>query len=53
MMMLIYAKQHLSNIWGVIHEKGREHWRWVEMEPKHLIKTDVQFNPNIWKTKND
>ena len=24
----------------------------LEMEPKYLIKNDVQLNPNIFKTKN-
>ena len=23
-------KQHLSNIWGSIREKGKQHWGWVE-----------------------
>ena len=29
-MMLIYIKQHLSNIWSSIHEKVKPHWGWVE-----------------------
>ena len=32
MMMLIYIKQHLRNIWGSIHEKIKQHWGWVEKE---------------------
>ena len=29
-MILIYIKQHLSNIWSSIHEKVKQHWGWVE-----------------------
>ena len=29
-MMLTCNKQHLSNIWGSIHEKVNHHWGWVE-----------------------
>ena len=28
-MMLIFIKQHLSNIWSSIHEKVKQHWGWV------------------------
>ena len=28
--MVIYIKQHLSNIWNSIHEKVKQHWAWVE-----------------------
>ena len=34
-MMAIYIKQHLSNIWSSIHEKVKEHWGWVEK--KHYL----------------
>ena len=30
MMMLICIKQHLSNIWNLIHEKVKQDWAWVE-----------------------
>ena len=30
MMILICIKQHLSNIWGSIHEKVQRQWGWVE-----------------------
>ena len=30
MMMLISIKQHSANTWGLIHEKVKEHWGWVE-----------------------
>ena len=29
-MMVIYIKQHLSNIWSSIHEKVKQHWGWTE-----------------------
>ena len=29
-MMLISIKQHSANTWGLIHEKVKEHWGWVE-----------------------
>ena len=29
-MMVIFSKQHLSNIWSWIHEKVKQHWGWVE-----------------------
>ena len=28
--MAICIKQHLSNIWGSVHEKVKQHWGWVE-----------------------
>ena len=30
MMMLTCIKKHLSNIWGSIHEKIKQHWGWVK-----------------------
>ena len=30
MMMVIFNKQHLSNIWSSIHEKVKQRWGWVE-----------------------
>ena len=30
MMMLLCIKQHLSNIWSLIHENVKQHWGWVE-----------------------
>ena len=29
-MMVIYIKQHLSNIWNSVYEKVKQHWGWVE-----------------------
>ena len=29
-MMLIFIKQHLSNIWSSIHDKVKQHWGLVE-----------------------
>ena len=28
--MVICIKQHLSNIWSLIHEIVKQHWGWVE-----------------------
>ena len=28
--MSLYNKQHLSNIWGPIHEKVKQHWGLAE-----------------------
>ena len=33
MMMLTCINQHLRNIWGSIHEKGKQHWGWIEKKP--------------------
>ena len=30
MMILIYIKQHLSNIWSLIHENVKQQWGWAE-----------------------
>ena len=30
LVMVICIKQHLSNIWSLIHEKVKHHWGWVE-----------------------
>ena len=32
MMILIFSKQHLSNIWSWIHEKVKQLWDWVEKQ---------------------
>ena len=29
-MMSLFNKQHLSTIWGSIHEQVKQHWDWVE-----------------------
>ena len=41
-MMVIGIKQHLSKIWSSVHEKGKQHWGWVEKKcclykKKHVI----------------
>ena len=33
MMLLIYIKEHLNNIWISIYEKVKHHWDWVEQKP--------------------
>ena len=30
MTMLIFVKQHISNIWSSIREKVKQHWGWVK-----------------------
>ena len=30
MMMLIFIKHNLSNIWSSIQDKVKQHWGWVE-----------------------
>ena len=32
MMMFIYVKQHLSNIWSSVHEKVKQNWGWVKIK---------------------
>ena len=39
--------------WDLLHALGCTNHSNLEMEPKYLIKSDVQLNPNIFKTKND
>ena len=29
-MVVTFVKEHLSNIWGSIHEKVKQHWGWFE-----------------------
>ena len=29
-MMVLRIKQHLRNIWSLIHENVNQHWGWVE-----------------------
>ena len=36
MMMLICIKQLRSSIWSSIHEKVKQHWRWVEKKCSNL-----------------
>ena len=45
-MLIICIKQHLSNIWGSIHEKVKQHWGWVEKKAL-LVKKHVIWNPLI------
>ena len=30
MMVLVCIKQHLSDIWSLVHEKVKQHWVWVK-----------------------
>ena len=38
--------------WDLLHALDCTNRSNLEMEPKYLIKNDVQLNPNIFKTKN-
>ena len=38
MMMPIYIKQHLSNIWKSVHEKVKQHWGWAEKSVAYFYK---------------
>ena len=37
MMMLIWIKQHLSNIWNSIHEKVNQRWGWLQKKACILL----------------
>ena len=39
-MMVICIKQHLSNIWSLIHEKVKQNWGWIEKK-RCLLKKRV------------
>ena len=47
----ICNKQHLSNIWGSIHEKFSQRWGWVEKsvayKEKHVMLKILIFGINI------
>ena len=36
-MIVICIKQHLSNNWGSIYEKVKQHWGWVEEKKKKAL----------------
>ena len=52
-MMIICIKQHLSNIWCSIHEKGKQHGDWVEkkrcfkkkrvIQPKYGLTHHIEY----------
>ena len=42
MMMLKCIKQHLSNIWGSIHENVKQQWAWAEKSVADKKKSLVQ-----------
>ena len=47
-MILIYIKQHLSNIWSSIHEKVNQHQGSIEKRALVLKKARI---PAVWKSK--
>ena len=52
--MLIWTKQHLSNVWSSIHEKVNQHWGKKALLIKKSVKFDnsLQGNENnIWISK--
>ena len=49
MMVLIYIKQHFSNMGSSIHEKVKQHWRRVEK--KHLASLLVSLNKLFFFTE--
>ena len=52
MMMPIYIKQHLSNIWSSIHEKLKQNWGWAKKKAL-LIKKACISDYKIMIEEND
>ena len=50
-MMVISIKQHLSNIWGSIHEKVMQHWGWVERKSLAYKKTCITKKCSLFQCK--
>ena len=52
MTMLIYIKQHLSDIWSWIHKKVKQHWGWIEKKrclyKKKKCVTFFHFHLSHW-----
>ena len=46
-MIVIYIKQHLSNIWSSIHKKVKQHWGWVE---KKRVQRFLLYQTTFLKT---
>ena len=42
MVMLICTKQHLRNIKGLIYEKVKQHWDWVEKNVAYKKKACIR-----------
>ena len=45
-MIFICNKQHVSNIWSLIHEKVKQHWGWIE-------KKSDSYKKSVYITKNN
>ena len=45
--MPLCNKQHLSNIWGSIHEKVKQHWGWVEKNVAYKKTCIMNISENI------
>ena len=53
MIMLVYTKQHLSNIWRWIHGKAKQHWGWVEKKRCLLKKVCIDLSSLLLTEKKD
>ena len=47
-MVIIYIKQHLSNIWITVYEKVKQHWDLVEKKRCLYQKTLNKFQLSFW-----
>ena len=47
-MMVICINQHLSNVWSLICEKAKKHWRYVEKSVAYKKRLQVHFIINAF-----
>ena len=52
-MMIVCTKQNLGNIWSTNHEKGKQHWGWVEKSVayKKACKLEIKKNQTTLNTE--
>ena len=60
-MMVIYTKQHLTNIWISVHEKVKQRWGWVEKSVTYKkarnslrfvqLEANFDYNTKIYRTE--
>ena len=48
MMMVMYNKQHLNNIWSWIYGQVKQHWGWVEKKNVAYKKNACRLQQVIW-----
>ena len=48
MMTLTCIKQHLSNVWGSVHEKAKQNWGWNEKKSVAYIKKAYNWLENFF-----